>query len=392
MTNAKTRILLLDTNDAMGGVVRVHLNLLRELDRSRFEVTVACLRRGGNLDAFRALPGVTVLTLETGTKPMNQCSGPLTKMADFFGVFPLLWSVVRLAWYCRRRGIQLIHTSDKKRAVIMTVLLSKLIKIPFVYHIHNNFVDYGFNRRALKLATAIVANSGEMRRDFIQALGEDMERIQVVYNGIDEDEFKPGLPSTLRDELHLTPEKGLIGVVSRLAPDKGQETFLKAAAMVAARNQDAFFVIAGDDSIFSDNEDYIPLLQKMVYELGLSGRVAFLGYRTDIANVYSGLDIVVDAAWREAFGMVVVEPMACGKVVVGTNAGGIPEIIEHGQDGLLFPPRDPDALAEILLGLLQHRDRLSEIGQQARQRVLELFTIEKQTRNIEAVYGQVAHR
>jgi glycosyltransferase involved in cell wall biosynthesis len=321
---------------------------------------------------------------------MEQCSGLRAKVADLCGLFPLLLAVFRLARYCRRHGIQVVHTSDKKRAVIMSALLHKLTGIPFVYHIHNNYVDYGFNRWALGMATAIVANSGEMRRDFIEALGQGMARIQVIYNGIDPEEFKPGGGSSLREELHQGPEKVLVGIVSRLAPDKGQKTFLQAAATVAARNKEAFFVIAGDDSIFSDNQDYIPLLQQMVADLGLVGRVAFLGYRTDIANVYNGLDIIVDAAWREAFGMVVVEPMACGKVVVGTEAGGIPEIIEHGQTGFLFPPQDPAALAEILLEQLRNRDRRSEIGRRARQRILDLFTIEKQTRGVEAVYEQIA--
>ena len=386
----KIKVLLLDTNDAMGGVVRVHLNLLNSLDRGQFDIHLACLNHGKVLPFFQAVPNVALWLTGFGTKTRMMGSGRLARLADIWSVVPLMWGVLGLAWRCRRAGIQLIHTSDKKRAVVFTTLLHRLTGIPFVYHIHNNYVDYPANRAALRRAAAIVANSEDMKQDFVRELGGDLDRIQVVYNGLDTDAFTPGLPSNLRTELGARPDQVLVGVVSRLAPDKGQETFVRAAAQVATRDDSALFVLAGDDSIFSDNAEYVPMLRRLVGDLGLESRTHFLGCRNDMVNVYSGLDVVVDAAWREAFGMVVVEAQGCAKPVVGTRSGGIPEIITHGEDGFLFPVRDEAALADILTNLVRDPTLRERIGAAGRATVLRRFSIAAQARAMEAVYRSIA--
>ena len=387
----KIKVLLLDTNDAVGGVVRMHLMFLHLTDRTRFDLYAAVLGHGPLLPQFQAIPDVKLWTMEVGTKSAKWCIGWRSRIADVWGVVPLVWSALRLAVLCRRAGIQVIHTSDKKRSLLLVLLLHRLTGIPYLYHIHVNYIDYPANRQALARAKIIIANSGEMRRDFIQCLGPTMERIRVVYNGMDVERFQPGLPTTLRQEIGAAPDDVLIGISSRLAPDKGQATFLRAAKLVAAQAPRARFVIIGDDSIFSDNAGYMPMLRKLAEETGLIGRVHFLGFRSDMPNIYSGLDILVNAAWREAFGLVVTEAMACGKVVVGTQAGGIPEIITHGHDGFLFPVRDEQKLAEILLDVVRHPELRQRIGTAARQTVLDRFTIQQQVRQQEAIYVELAN-
>jgi glycosyltransferase involved in cell wall biosynthesis len=207
---------------------------------------------------------------------------------------------------------------------------------------------------------------------------------------MDAERYRPGLPSTLRQEIGAAPDDVLVGISSRLAPDKGQETFLQAAALVIAQEPRARFVIIGDDAIFSDNADYVPLLKRLATEGALAGRVHFLGFRNDMPNIYPGLDILVNAAWREAFGLVVVEAMACSKVVIGTQAGGIPEIITHSQDGFLFPVRDAQKLAELLLEVIRKPELRQRIGLAARQTVLERFTIQRQIKQQEEIYAELA--
>ena len=387
--NTKIKSLLLDTNDAMGGVVQEHIMFLRYLNRTRFDVHAAVLR-GPLLSQFQAIPEVTLWTMEAGTKPASLCTGWRSRLADAASVFALVGSALRLAVQCRKAGIQVIHTSDKKRSLLLALLLHRLTGIPYLYHIHNNYIDYPANRMALAHAAIIVANSGEMRRDFIKWLGPPMERIRLLYNGIDAERFKPGLPSGMRAELAAAPDEILIGISSRLAPDKGQDTFLRAAALVVEQEPRARFVIIGDDSIFSDNLEYLPMLRQMANQTCFANRVAFLGFRHDMPAVYSGLDILVNAAWREAFGLVVVEAMACGKVVVGTQAGGIPEIITHGRDGFLFPVNNDHALADVLLELVRNPDLRRTIGEAARRTVLEKFTIETQVKVLEQVLAECA--
>jgi len=384
------KILLLDTNDAMGGVVQMHLLLLRTLDRTRFDAHLACLGHGPLRPVFQTIPGVTLWPIEVGTKPANWCGGWRGRVMDAFSVVPLVISALRLAHRCRRVGIQVIHTSDKKRSLLLTLLLRRLTRLPVLYHIHNNYSDSRANRRVLAFAARIVANSAEMRRDFIRHLGPDMERIRVLYNGVDTELFRPGLQSGFREEVGATPDDVLIGITSRLAPDKGQETFLRAAAQVACAEPRARFVIVGDNSIFSDNSDYVANLTRLTAELKLTDRMVFAGFRSDMAAVYTGLDVLVNAAECEAFGLVVVEAMACGKVVVGTAAGGIPEIVTHGRDGFLFPPRDVNKLAAILLDVVHKPELRQTIGTAARRTVLERFTIQTMARNVGKVYEELA--
>jgi len=387
-----TRILLIDTNDAMGGVVRVHLDLLEALDRRRVTPHLAYLPRGAVRARFEAVPANRRIAVDPGTKDTDaaRSMGLRATAAEARGLLRLAGAAVRLAGYCRRRGIQVLHTSDKKRAVILALMVHRLTGTPLVYHIHNVYVDYRANRWALSRAATILANSQDMKRDFNRALGAGMTRIRVVPNGVDPERFRPCLPSTLRRELGLGPNHVLAGIVSRLAPDKGQETFLAAAARVAAGNPRAAFVIVGDDAIFSDNADYVPMLKRRVNELGLAGCVHFTGYRADMPNVYAGLDIVVNAARREAFGMVLIEPMASGLPVVGTRAGGIPEIVEEGSNGLLFAPGDTAALAAHLERLMGDAGLRRRMGAVARRTVLEKFTIAIQARAVESVYRETA--
>ncbi|AKJ63900.1 glycosyltransferase family 4 protein [Kiritimatiella glycovorans] len=386
-------ILLIDTNDAMGGVVRVHFNLLRAIDRARFRVYAVCQKDSPIEAGFRSIAGASVFPIHTGTKPVDACGGWRGRLGDVLSLLRLVPAVLRIRRICRREEIGLIYVSDKKRAVYLASALRKLTGLPVVYHGHTHHADYAINRRLVREADAVVVNSAAVREDYREWLGPRTPPIEVVHNGLDAGEYSPG-GSSLRDELGLPDDRLLVGIASRLAPDKGQETFIRAAAEVHRRHEHVHFVLVGDDSIFSDNRDYVPHLKKLCRESELDDCTTFLGYRNDMVNVYRGLDIVVNAAWNEAFGMVMIEPMACGKVPVGTSAGGIPEIIRDGENGFLYPPRDHARLAEIIEELVRPESaaRLREIGETARSTVLDRFSIETQVRNMEAVFDRALER
>lgn len=384
------RMLLVDTNDAMGGVVRVHLDLLRALDPARVERHVAFLDHGGLRHAFEALDGVSHLRISTGTKSAAQCGRWRGRLNDALSVGALLTSAWRLARHCRRHHIEVLHFSDKKRALLLALLLRRLGGPPWIYHIHNVFVDHVGNRRALASAALVVANSAAMKRDFLERVGPAMERIVVVHNGIPLADYAPDRASTLRRELGVPDAAVLAGIAGRLAPDKGQETFVAAMIEACRACPDLHGVLVGDDAIYSDNVGYVERLKAQIAAAGLSGRILFAGFRSDMPNVYAGLDVAVNAAWREAFGMVVVEPMACGRAVVGTRAGGIPEIITDGEDGLLYEPRNAAGLAAALLRLAADPGLRRRLGQRARRTVEERFSIGRQARRMEELYRAVA--
>ncbi|MCF7849217.1 MAG: glycosyltransferase, partial [Kiritimatiellales bacterium] len=315
----RVHVLFLDTNDAMGGVVQVHLNLLKHLDRAQFRLSLACQSCGMLVDQFNTIAKVERIPIDAGTKSIKQCRSMKAALYDAVSLTRFWRTVLTLTRYCSKEKVQLIYTSDKKRSVMLATVLSRITGLPFVYHIHNVYVDYRLNRRALRGANAVFANSHAMKAHFVQSLGRGMDRIQVVHNGVDTDVFKPSAGSKLRNYLGLSDAVTVIGVAARLAPEKGHPVLLAAAAdLVAEKHHRFHLVIVGDDRIYSNNTGYVQQLQTMVTEASLQDNVTFLGFRKDMSDVYNGLDIVVDPAWEEAFGMVVVEPMACGKTVVGT--------------------------------------------------------------------------
>ena len=177
----------------------------------------------------------------------------------------------------------------------------------------------------------------------------------------------------LRRQLDIPANAVVIGICSRLAPSKGQDEFLRAAARVLEQAPDTWFVVAGDDSIEDGNRGYQERLKALAVSLGIAHRVKFLGFCEEMAPVYRTIDVCVDAAWEEAFGMVVIEPMVFGKPVIATNAGGIREIVENNQNGLLVQPKNVEALAEGMLALVLDPSLRKRLGERAREVVSERF-------------------
>jgi glycosyltransferase involved in cell wall biosynthesis len=157
---------------------------------------------------------------------------------------------------------------------------------------------------------------------------------------------------------------------------------------VLKARDDVKFLIVGDDP--GPAGEFRNQLQEMVESLGLEQKVIFLGWCKDIPGVMAQLDGVVHASTApEPFGLVVIEAMAMGKPVIATNAGGIPEIVEDGQTGLLIPLKDSTAMAEAILKLLNDDPLALRFGQAGRKRVEEHFDIRSNVAKVEKVYREL---
>ncbi|GJM21591.1 MAG: hypothetical protein DHS20C15_15060 [Planctomycetota bacterium] len=387
--SARRKILCLDTNLEVGGVVTVLLGFLGRLDRAHFDVHVAHEVGGVPAEQLAKLDSTTLIPCRFGTKSGRAGASLRGRLLDALSLPLALFTILKLAVYVRLRGVELIHTSDKIRSVFVALGVSLLSGRPLVYHVHCVCVDNKLNRFALKRATAILANSHAMKADFIAKLGSDMERIQVVHNGVDTRVSASG--PDLRAECEIPRNAVVIGAASRLAPNKGQADLLRAFAHIAERAPGAWLILAGDDSIEDGNANHRAELEALARELGIDQRTRFLGFRSDMDAVYRTTDIVVDAAWEEPFGMVVVEPMVYGRPVVGTNAGGIPEIIDDGSNGVLVPPRDPEALGDALLRLVVDTGWRAALGRGARESVVQRFELDVHTAQVAAVFEHVAN-
>lgn len=194
--------------------------------------------------------------------------------------------------------------------------------------------------------------------------GARPDKIQTIYNGPDPEEFVPGPYNS--DE---TPPK--IVFLGRLDPLKDIQTLVAAAAVVHREMPEAQFKVYGKAP--KGNEAYFQQCLDLRAELGLEEVVDFAGFADTAESAYNEGDLVILSSISEGFPYSVVEAMMCGRTVVGTAVGGVPEALEGV--GLVVQPRDPEAMGQACLQLLRDREMTRELGRQAREKALREFSL-----------------
>jgi glycosyltransferase involved in cell wall biosynthesis len=179
----------------------------------------------------------------------------------------------------------------------------------------------------------------------------------------------------------------LVGTVGHLAPIKGQDIFIHAAALISARRSGVRFIVIGEDK--SPQMGYRTSLDSLIVELGLGGIVAMDGWRDDMPAVLSSLTLFVSAARSEPFGLAIVEAMAAGLPIVAAASEGAMEIIEDGHSGRLVPVGDPEALAQAITDLLDDPLECSRLGRNARLVARERYSLARMAIDTERVYREV---
>jgi glycosyltransferase involved in cell wall biosynthesis len=201
------------------------------------------------------------------------------------------------------------------------------------------------------------------------------EKIEVVPYGVDVEAFDPVKHNKREDRRKFDlPEEGLlVGLVGRIEEAKGQAVAIEAFAKAGI--PDSMLVICGAEQ----QKGYLDRLREQARELRIEQSVRFLPFTTEIPSLMNAFDISLLPSRGETFGLVVIEAMAAGIPVIGTDAEGVPEIIDHQRNGILVPPGESDALAGAMR-LLAEDDGLRErLGRQARQDVMERYDYTRQT-------------
>lgn len=210
------------------------------------------------------------------------------------------------------------------------------------------------------------------------------DRVSVVYGGVDAEAFNPALAGTskFREEIGVDRNEILIGLLARLDPVKGHEYALEAIARLNELPVKFKLVI-----LAYENERTFEWLKNLAQGLGISDRMVYLGLRKDLPDVLAALDIgLVTSVGSEANSRATLEFMASGKPVVGTSVGVIPEIIQDGEQGFIVPPRNSFVTADSLEKLLLNPILRLRLGQAARQRVVENFSMTKFGQVMETIY------
>jgi glycosyltransferase involved in cell wall biosynthesis len=340
------------------------LALLTELVPLGVEAHLVLPSRGPQVTRYEAL-GVTVHVANLAM--LRRDVSPATA-----ALFParLARAVVEVRGIARRVEATLIHTNME--VLLEGGLAARALGIPHVMHYRGNTLDQP--RLVFDGLTAIWTALADHIYCISRATAAVFERrgrgrkVEVLYNPLNVAAFASANRSdALRATLGAVGQGPLIGTVGRLHPRKDVETFVRAAALVAARVPDARFVVVGSAEAPVEL-DYQRRLEALIGEVGLGGRVILAGARRDMPAVMKALDVFALTSRHEGFGRVVAEAMAAGRPVVVTREGAPPELVEEDRYGVCATPADAADFAEKILGLLARPEATSAMAARAAER------------------------
>lgn len=289
-----------------------------------------------------------------------------------------VWSFIRT--YIRLRSLFLefrpdILHSHMVHANLFARLLRLSLPLPRLICTAHNSNEGGWLRMLMYRLTDPFADfstnvSEEAVEAFVRRKAVPAGRMIAVYNGIDTRHFRydPSGRTVLRSREKLNENSRIILCVGRLEAQKDYPNMFRAFQILRSRYNDLHLWIVGEGTLR-------PRLEEMVHELEIGGDVVFLGQRRDIPALMSACDVFCLSSSYEGFGLVVAEAMACEKVVVATDCGGVKEVV--GDAGFLSPPNDPQSLAQNLSQALSLDDtQRRQLGERARRRVDALFSLD----------------
>lgn len=281
-------------------------------------------------------------------------------------------AVVRLA---RRHSATVIHANSIRAGLISTGA-RHLGGPPTLVHLRDRLPKGRLSSLTLRTighADAVIANSVYTAESLREA--GVSRKAMVLGNPVELARFDPHQVDRheARATLAIADEDFVATVLAQITPWKGQEEAIRAVALVRRHHPCVKLLLVGSAKFVSrstryDNIAYLERLRSLVTELGLRDHVRFVGEREDVPAVLRATDTLLVPSWEEPFGRSIVEAMAMGVPVVATTVGGPPEIITDGHDGLLRPPRRPEAWASALMALIERSDWREEIAATGRRR------------------------
>jgi len=359
----KHGILLLVGSFKSGGTETQLVEMLRRIDRGRFEPFVLCLERKGQL-----LEEVERLDVEIRDANLDTIVSPKA-IATMRG---------HAAWM-RERGIAIVHGFHFHGGLYGAVLKKLCPGVRLAMSEQAIYGPEGLKHRIgrrwyYSLTDALTANCEAVRRAVTERDGIEASRITVIYGGVDIERFKPA------PRPDPAPGEGrIIGCVGRLHPDKGQIHLLRAASRVLAKHPGTRFLLVGDGPQRAE-------VEATVASLGLGGHVELLGDRSDVPDLLAAMDVLVLPSASEGFSNAALEGLASGIPVVASDVGGNPEIVLDREVGRLFAPGNDEDLASCLLDVIDDPVRMRKMGSEGRKRAETIFPLEEMIRGHERLY------
>jgi glycosyltransferase involved in cell wall biosynthesis len=389
----KIKVMHVITRFDKGGAAENTFLTVRDLDKARYDVMLvtgasppanspvhwgdperAAIK--ANIDTLHA-KGIRLISLPELVRELR----PLADLSAFL-------SLVRII---RRERPRIIHTHTSKAGIVGR-WAAWLCRVPVIVHTPHGHVFWGYfkpwqtrlfillERWTARITTMIVALTPQERADHLRFRIAPEEKFTVIHSGVDLKKFSDAAEDIPRMKRELTLPDGsfVVGTIGRLTPIKGHIHLLKAAADILPDLPDIFFVLAGDGEL-RDN------LRRYATEAGILKNVRFPGWRADVENLLPVFDIFVFPSLNEGMGKVAVEAMATGKPVIASAVGGITNLIIPGENGILVPAADSNALAKAILTLCANPEMRGKMGEQGKIKAAE-YSVRMMLDQIERLY------
>jgi glycosyltransferase involved in cell wall biosynthesis len=388
------RMLFIEGNrdGTVGGSYFVLLDLVRGLDRSRYYPIVGFHRENYLMDSFRAA-GAEVVLFENlkpvvfGSEFLNQALLPIKKLGNLYrGLFAQARIYTR---YLREQKIDMVNLNNSMTRNHAWMLAARHAGVPCITHEmginqHYSLISRVLGRRLDRIIAVSHAVHDAMRRR-----GVDYPNIQVVHNGIDLSRYQLNeTPDQLRQKHNIPAGVPVIGVVGNIREWKGQETLVRATALLAEKYPGIRCLLVGDCG--KADRAYGERLERIARELGIEQQIVRTGYQRNAIDYMELMDVVTHTSIHpEPFGIVTLEAMSRAKPLVSTTIGGPAEVVVNGESGLLVDVGKPRDLAAAVDRYLSDPEYARRIGAAGFERMAKHFGMKQCVEKTMAVYAEV---
>jgi glycosyltransferase involved in cell wall biosynthesis len=389
-----SRILYVEgnTDGTVGGSYYILLDLVRGLDRARFEPVVMFTHENIVAERLREA-GVRVLVVPPAApfvfrlEWMNKRFSWVKKLVNLYRGF--VRTAIRNARFLRRERIDMVNLNNSITTNHPWMAAARLSGTPCISHEMGINQSYSFLSRKLGARLDAIICLSEAILEAMRAGGVGFPNTTVIHSVFDPKRYvHVEDPDDLRRKHGIPAGAPVIGVVGNVKEWKGQETIVRATHLLRHRHPEIRCVLAGGTSL--RDRPYLEHLESLCEELDLRPHVIFAGFQKNPIDYMRLMDVVAHTSVApEPFGIVLLEAMLVAKPLVSTTIGGPAEIVVNGVTGILVEPGQPDKLADAIDALLRDPAAAAEMGRKGRARLEREFALERTIAETTAVYERV---
>lgn len=384
------KVLYYESGSGFGGSAVSLYRLIKYLDKQTFQPFVLVHGIGPRIEEIKKM-GVDVHRLrQYHPIPRIACNSkhfwghPLGTLCFYtnFGLSTLV-NTLTIGKLIKTKNINLVHLNNGIFENFAGLMAAKLCGIPCVSHVRGTVPLVKVERIFGRWVDKIITLNSEMNNLYNSVFGNG--RSCIIFNGVDLDSFDHVDTAKLRREYHVKDGHLTVGTIARLVPGKGIPEFIKAAAEVLKVNPNVVFFIIGDDPFLNRSFEYE--MKRLSSDLGITDRVILTGWRNDVIDVMSGLDLVAQVStFPEGMSLTPIEAMALGKPVITSDVPGYTDTVEDGVTGFIVPPGDVKTLAKCISEVASDKRLAGRLGTNGRGKVIREFDVRITAGKIQKIY------